>query len=58
MCQYDEFHDLPDTATRKWCWVAMTYHREVTVCVYFSSAKSGWDLPLEYDFVPLAGSAK
>jgi hypothetical protein len=51
---WDEIHDLPDTLTRKWCWVGIAWRRYAIVCDYYSTSKAtGWDLPNEADVIPL-----
>lgn len=44
-----EFHDVPDTKDRKWCWIEILGR---TVIYHSSSKETGADLPLEYEHIP------
>lgn len=49
----DEIHDLPTTKTRKDCWCTMRYLPGGVLVAYFAtSIQSGWDFPVDYDWIP------
>jgi hypothetical protein len=48
-----EFHDLPNTPTRKDCWIGVIHTTVGVLCVYYSNSReSGASFPGEDEWIP------